>query len=63
MVIHAGAEVPASDVPLGVHVVQSGEVTMGETAYTAGQSYTMMDPMSISTPAAVISRIVVARTE
>ena len=57
------AHVPADDVPLGVHVVQSGEVTIGETTYTAGQSYTMMDRTAMSTPSGVTSRIVVTRTE
>ncbi|NOX24455.1 MAG: mannose-1-phosphate guanylyltransferase/mannose-6-phosphate isomerase [Actinobacteria bacterium] len=63
MDLTANTHVPADDTPLGVHVVQSGEVTIGETTYTAGQSYTMMDHTAMSTPAGVTSRIVVTRTE
>ncbi len=63
MKLNPGVHVPAGDVPLGVHVVQSGEVTIEETTYTAGRSYTMMNHTAISTPKAVTSRIVVTRTE
>lgn len=63
MKLNPGVHVPAGDVPLGVHVVQSGEVTIDETTYTAGRSYTMINHTAISTPKAVTSRIVVTRTE